>query len=81
MKPFYKIPFTKGTWYITTRDIIGLVEEIPRGTVLKYHSTAHSIYDGIIGFFFEDKDGNGYRWDLEEGLDPVIESKGKFIIK
>jgi len=78
MKPFYKVPFTKDTWYITTCDIIGLFEKLPEGIELKYRSTGHSIYDGMIGFFFKDKDGNDRRWDLYEDFDPEAESIGKF---
>ena len=79
MKPFYSIPFCEGKWYESLSDIPSLFDSFAKGEKLLYLQTAHSIYDGKIGFFFKDANGNDRRWDIDDGLDPDEEVIGKFL--
>jgi len=78
-KPWYPVPFEKGKEYAATTDILGHFDRITNGERLIYRDTGFSRYDGYIGFFFTDTNGNDRRWDMYEDLDPVAEAKKAFV--
>ncbi|CAA6696723.1 MULTISPECIES: hypothetical protein [unclassified Lentimonas] len=75
---WYPNPFEEGERYRVTKTILGDFDKIIEGTELTYQSTGHSSYDGYIGFFFNDSEGNQRRWDIDESWDPIERFEGLF---
>ncbi|MFK7851889.1 MAG: hypothetical protein AB8D78_13015, partial [Akkermansiaceae bacterium] len=77
-KAWYPIPFVRGRRYRVVSTIIGDFEKLEEGTEVIYTHSGFSRYDGYIGFFFEDVDGEFHRWDIREDENPISEAQAHF---
>ena len=74
----YSLPFKKHAIYRVEQDIVGDFDNLSAGTTLRYTHSGQSIYDGYIGFFFVDTEGEIRRWDIHDDQDPVHEAADRF---